>query len=94
MSGAGQACGSLAATVMTASMSPASLRSWGWRCPFWFGMLAGIGGHLVKDLVKETHQPPPPPQRPAASAAAGGGGGGGGGGPGGVGVVGEQRQAL
>ena len=54
----GGALGSFVAAMMKDRMSREDLESWGWRCPFWFGMLAGVGGHLVKDLVKESHELP------------------------------------
>jgi MHS family proline/betaine transporter-like MFS transporter len=40
-------------TVLTATLSDASLESWGWRIPFFFGLLIGPVGYYIRRYVDE-----------------------------------------
>lgn len=40
-------------TVLTATLSDASLESWGWRIPFFFGLLIGPVGYYIRRYVAE-----------------------------------------
>jgi len=40
-------------TVLTATMSDATLESWGWRIPFFFGLLIGPVGYYIRRYVDE-----------------------------------------
>jgi MFS transporter, MHS family, proline/betaine transporter len=40
-------------TVLTATLSDAQLQSWGWRIPFFFGLLVGPVGYYIRRYVDE-----------------------------------------
>jgi len=46
--------GSALGTVLTAALSQESLYAWGWRIPFWTGLLIAIFGLYVRSKVEET----------------------------------------
>jgi len=46
--------GSALGTVLTAALSQESLYAWGWRIPFWTGLLIAIFGLYVRSKVDET----------------------------------------
>ena len=56
----GTSLGSLCAAVlhMPEVMSDEQLEAWGWRIPFLLGLFVGLGGHAVKDAVKDDTPPP------------------------------------
>jgi MHS family proline/betaine transporter-like MFS transporter len=41
-------------TVLTATLSDAQLESWGWRVPFFFGLLIGPIGYYIRRYVDES----------------------------------------
>ena len=47
-------CGALAAYLLTAHLSPASLDAWGWRLPFLFGILIGPVGWIIRIHLDES----------------------------------------
>ncbi|MDR5798073.1 MFS transporter [Caballeronia sp. LZ008] len=46
--------GSITGAVITSSMSPESLTSWGWRIPFVIGMLVAPVGYYIRLRIEET----------------------------------------
>ena len=40
--------------VLTTTLAPADLQSWGWRIPFFFGLLIGPVGFYIRSHVEET----------------------------------------
>lgn len=50
----GLALGALVATLINATMSEASVLSWGWRLPFLLGIVAAPAGMLVRRRLEET----------------------------------------
>ncbi|MEC5407606.1 MFS transporter [Paraburkholderia sp. MPAMCS5] len=46
--------GSITGAVITSSMSPESLTSWGWRIPFVIGMLVAPVGYYIRLKIEET----------------------------------------
>ncbi|MFT4069041.1 MFS transporter [Paraburkholderia sp.] len=46
--------GSITGAVITSSMSPESLTSWGWRIPFIIGMLVAPVGYYIRLKIEET----------------------------------------
>src|SRR5690349_15416276 len=52
--GAGFLLGSLSATVLTRSLAPEALMSWGWRIPFLLGILVGFVGAYLRWRLDDT----------------------------------------
>ena len=57
-------CGALTAAILYGSLSPEALQSWGWRVPFFLGLLIApvglyIRSHLDETHTAETHAPSP-----------------------------------
>jgi len=46
-------CGSLIGAVLTAALTPAALEDWGWRVPFWLGLLIGPVGFYIRRHTEE-----------------------------------------
>ena len=44
--------------ILTASLSPADLQSWGWRLPFVFGVLIGPVGLYIRNHMEDAGPPP------------------------------------
>jgi MHS family proline/betaine transporter-like MFS transporter len=44
----GTLLGNLVATLLQASLTPAQLESWGWRLPFWSGILVSLSGFYLR----------------------------------------------
>ena len=60
--GASALVGALFGVLLTHSLSPASLESWGWRVPFLLGLLIGPVGLYIRSNLHETlHATPPEP---------------------------------
>ena len=55
-SGLGMLLGSFACAVVTASCSPESLNSWGWRLPFLFGTITMVFGLILRKRAQETSE--------------------------------------
>ena len=51
---AGILLGSAVGAAFTANLSAAALQAWGWRIPFLFGLVVGIGGYLLRQQMVET----------------------------------------
>jgi metabolite-proton symporter len=67
--GAGFLLGSLSATVLTFALSPADLKSWGWRVPFLLGILVGGLGAYLRWRLADTPKYSEIEQHHAVSAA-------------------------
>jgi MHS family proline/betaine transporter-like MFS transporter len=52
--GASALAGALCGVLLTRSLSPAALESWGWRVPFLFGLLIGPVGMYIRNHLNET----------------------------------------
>ncbi|MEK7490403.1 MAG: MFS transporter, partial [Pseudomonadota bacterium] len=48
-------CGALTAAVLYGSLSPEALQSWGWRVPFFLGLLIAPVGFYIRSHLDETH---------------------------------------
>jgi len=48
-------CGALTAALLYASLSPEALQSWGWRVPFFLGLLIAPVGLYIRSHLDETH---------------------------------------
>jgi MHS family proline/betaine transporter-like MFS transporter len=46
-------CGSLIGAMLTGMLAPADLESWGWRVPFWLGLLIGPVGFYIRRHTEE-----------------------------------------
>ncbi|MGW2331958.1 MFS transporter [Streptomyces sp. NPDC001700] len=44
-------------TVLTSTLEPGQLESWGWRVPFFFGLLIGPVGYFIRRYVDEAPAP-------------------------------------
>jgi MFS transporter, MHS family, proline/betaine transporter len=44
--------------ILTSSMSPADLQAWGWRIPFFFGVLIGPVGLYIRNHMEDPGPPP------------------------------------
>jgi len=51
---AGILLGSAVGAAFTANLSAAALQAWGWRIPFLFGLVVGIGGYVLRQQMVET----------------------------------------
>ena len=51
---AGILLGSAVGAAFTANLSAAALQAWGWRIPFLFGLVVGIGGYVLRRQMVET----------------------------------------
>ena len=51
---AGILLGSAVGATFTANLSAAALQAWGWRIPFLFGLVVGIGGYVLRRQMVET----------------------------------------
>jgi MHS family proline/betaine transporter-like MFS transporter len=40
-------------TLLRYSLTSDQMKSWGWRIPFWFGLLFGIGGVIARSRLRE-----------------------------------------
>ncbi|AQV94010.1 MFS transporter [Cupriavidus necator] len=47
--------GAFSGSVLSATLSPAALESWGWRVPFLIGLLLGPVGFYIRRHLDETH---------------------------------------
>jgi MFS transporter, MHS family, proline/betaine transporter len=43
---------------LTSWMAPAEMQSWGWRIPFWFGILVGPVGIYIRNHLEDATAPP------------------------------------
>jgi MFS family permease len=48
-------CGALTAAVLYGSLSPEALQGWGWRVPFFLGLLIAPVGFYIRAHLDETH---------------------------------------
>ncbi|GCB04662.1 MFS transporter [Ralstonia sp. SET104] len=48
-------CGALTAAILYGSLSPEALQSWGWRVPFFLGLLIAPVGLYIRSHLDETH---------------------------------------
>lgn len=48
-------CGALTAALLYSSLSPEALQSWGWRVPFFLGLLIAPVGFYIRAHLDETH---------------------------------------
>ena len=48
-------CGALTAAVLYSNLSPEALQSWGWRVPFFLGLLIAPVGFYIRAHLDETH---------------------------------------
>lgn len=46
--------GSLVGTIIEQNISPASLQNWGWRIPFWSGIILGLVGLWMRSFLPES----------------------------------------
>ncbi len=46
--------GSLVATLVSSSMSPEAFHDWGWRLPFFVGVLIGVVGYYIREHGEES----------------------------------------
>ena len=53
-SGFGFLLGSMAVAIISTNISPHDLLSWGWRIPFFFGILTGVAGYLIRQKTGES----------------------------------------
>ena len=51
---AGILLGSAVGAAFAANLSAAALQAWGWRIPFLFGLVVGIGGYVLRRQMVET----------------------------------------
>ena len=51
----GTLLGNLVATVLEASLTPDQLKAWGWRLPFWSGIVVSISGFYLKSSSDGHH---------------------------------------
>lgn len=67
--GASALAGALCGVLLTRTLSPAALESWGWRVPFLLGLLIGPVGLYIRNHLHETlHATPRAPGVPAGEA--------------------------
>jgi MHS family proline/betaine transporter-like MFS transporter len=53
--GAAALAGATCGVLLTHTLSPAALESWGWRVPFLLGLLIGPVGMYIRNNLEETH---------------------------------------
>lgn len=55
--GAAALLGALTGLLLSNSLSPEALHSWGWRVPFLIGLMIGPVGWFIRQHLEETHTP-------------------------------------